>query len=52
MLDSCKLIELVSREGEKILKTLVNGFRYGVLAIFLSGCIPKLSFRSTSTGAA
>lgn len=25
--------------GEKILKTLINGFCYGVLAIFLSGCI-------------
>jgi ABC-type amino acid transport substrate-binding protein len=25
--------------GEKILKTLINGFLYGVLAIFLSGCI-------------
>jgi ABC-type amino acid transport substrate-binding protein len=43
MLDSCKLIELASREVN-VFTTLVNGFRYGVLAIFLaafplSGCI-------------
>ena len=34
----CKLIELASQE-ENVFTTLVNGFRYGVLAIFLSGCI-------------
>jgi hypothetical protein len=34
----CKLSELASRE-ENVFTTLVNGFRYGVLAIFLSGCI-------------
>jgi polar amino acid transport system substrate-binding protein len=34
----CTLIELASQE-ENVFATLVNGFRYGVLAIFLSGCI-------------
>jgi len=47
MRDSCKLIEFASRE-ENMLTTLMNGFRNGILAIFLiafplSGCIAYIA---------